>query len=80
MYFLISRKIAVFITIITVNKTANLSTNSILKINIIIKDKKAKIGKIGCSPFIPEFNFIKFIKSIPKHSLCNKNPRSPLSR
>ena len=33
MYFLISRKIAVFIIIITVNKTANLSTNSILKIN-----------------------------------------------
>jgi len=36
MYFLISRKIAVFITIITVNKTANLSTNSIFKINKLV--------------------------------------------
>ena len=78
-YLMMSTKIIIFIKVIIKTNILNLLACSIFEKIVTKKIKKIKIGKIGCKPFIPEFNFTKFKKSIPKHILCNKKPTKILS-
>jgi len=73
-YFEISNKI--------VKKIPNVSIEIIKIFNISLTGKKMRVavdsrkskGNTGWNPFPPTFSFIKLIKSIPKVSLCSKNP------
>ena len=58
-YLMMSTKIIIFIKVIIKTNILNLLACSILEKIVTKKIKKIKIGKIGCKPFIPEFNFTK---------------------